>query len=78
MQDLLERFKLYCECSGIDLDNQYKALQEEYRVDVMDVNDKFLIKINMIKNALKGFLESENQKIDDNYLEFIIKLSNLV
>jgi hypothetical protein len=44
----------------------------------MDVNDKYQIKINIIKNALKGFLVSENQVINDDYLEFVIKFSNLV
>lgn len=63
---------------GIDLDAQFDALSEKYRVDLMDVNDKYQIKINIIKNALKGFLVSENQIINDDYLEFVIKFSNLI
>ena len=78
MGELLERFEFYCQSAGIDLDGQFKALTEEYRVDLMDVNDKFLIKVNIIKNAMKGFLEAEGQTISDNHLEFIIKISNLV
>ena len=77
MSELLERFQLYCQSIGIDLDGQFKALTEEYRVDLMDVNDKFHIKINIIKNAMKGFLEAEGQTISDNHLEFIIKISNV-
>lgn len=64
--------------SGIDLDAQFDALKENTRIDVMDVNDKHKIKINIVKNALKGFLVSENQIISDDYLEFVIKISNLV
>lgn len=78
MSELLERFEFYCQSAGIDLDAQFKALTEEYRVDLMDVNDKFHIKINVIKNAMKGFLEAEEQTISDSHLEFIIKISNLV
>jgi hypothetical protein len=78
MKDLLERFESYCKIAGIDLDAQFDALTEKYRVDLMDVNDKYQIKINIIKNALKGFLVSENQIINDDYLEFVIKFSNLI
>jgi hypothetical protein len=78
MKNLLERFEIYCKMGGIDLDAQFDALSEKYRVDLMDVNDKYQIKINIIKNALKGFLVSENQIINDDYLEFVIKFSNLI
>jgi hypothetical protein len=78
MKELLERFESYCKMSGIDLDAQFDALKENTRIDVMDVNDKHKIKINIVKNALKGFLVSENQIISDDYLEFVIKISNLV
>lgn len=78
MQDLLQRFEFYCQSAGIDLDAQFKALKEEYRVDLMDVNDKFYIKVNIIKNAMKGFLEAEGQTISDSHLEFIIKITNLI
>ena len=78
MQELLQRFEFYCKSAGIDLDGQFKALKEEYRVDLMDVNDKFYIKVNIIKNAMKGFLEAEGQTISDSHLEFIIKITNLI
>ena len=78
MNELLERFEFYCQSSGIDLDAQFKALNEEYRIDLMDVNDKFYIKTNIIKNAMKGFLEAEEQTISDNHLDFIIKISNVI
>jgi hypothetical protein len=78
MNELLERFEFYCQSSGIDLDAQFKALNEEYRIDLMDVNDKFYIKTNIIKNAMKGFLEAEGQTISDNHLDFIIKISNVI
>jgi hypothetical protein len=78
MNELLERFQFYCQSAGIDLDSQFDALSEKYRVDLMDVNDKYHIKINIIKNALKGFLVAENQTISDEHLEFVIKFSNLV
>ena len=78
MNELLERFEFYCQSSGIDLDSQFKALNEEYRIDLMDVNDKFYIKTNIIKNAMKGFLEAEEQTISDNHLDFIIKISNVI
>jgi len=78
MNELLENFQFYCQSSGIDLDTQFKTLNEEYRVDLMDVNDKFHIKINIIKNAMKGFLQAEGQTISDSHLEFIIKISNLI
>ena len=55
MSELLERFEFYCQSTGIDLDSQFKALAEEYPVDLMDINDKFLIKINIIKNTIKVF-----------------------
>jgi hypothetical protein len=78
MNELLERFEFYCQSSGIDLDSQFKPLNEEYRIDLMDVNDKFYIKTNIIKNAMKGFLEAEEQTISDNHLDFIIKISNVI
>jgi hypothetical protein len=78
MQELLERFKFYCQSAGIDLDGQFEALKEHSRVDVMDIQDKYQIKINIIKNAMKGFLIAENQTISDEHLEFLIKFSNLV
>lgn len=78
MLELFEKFKFYCESSGIDLDGQFEALKEHNRVDVMDTQDKYQIKINIIKNALKGFLIAENQTINDLHLEFVIKISNLM
>ena len=78
MEELFERFKFYCQSTGLDLDAQFDALSEKYRVDLMDVNDKYQIKINIIKNAMKGFLIAENQTISDDHLEFLIKFSNLV
>ena len=78
MQELLQRFEFYCQSSSIDLDAQFDALSEKYRVDLMDVNDKYQIKINIIKNAMKGFLIAENQTISDEHLEFVIKFSNLL
>ncbi len=78
MGELLQRFEFYCQSAGIDLDAQFDALSEKYRVDLMDVNDKYQIKINIIKNAMKGFLIAENQTISEEHLEFVIKFSNLV
>ena len=78
MKDLLERFEYYCQSAGIDLDGQFRALAETYRVDLMDTNDKYQIKINIVKNAMKGFLSAENQTISDEHLEFVIRFSNLV
>jgi hypothetical protein len=78
MSELLDKFEFYCNSLGINLDEQLNLLKEDYPVDLMDVNHKLDIKINVIKNAMKGFLEAEGQSISDNYLFFIIKFSNLI
>jgi len=77
MLNLLDRFESFCKMSSIDLDGQLKSLKENQRVDYHDVNDKHEAKIQILKNALKEFLIAENQTIADEYLEFIIKTSNL-
>jgi hypothetical protein len=78
MEELFERFRNFCNISNIDLDGQFEALSEHSRVDVMDVRDKYQIKINILKNSFKLFLEAEGQNISENHLEFVIKFSNLV
>jgi hypothetical protein len=78
MEELFERFRNFCNMSNIDLDGQFEALKEHSRVDVMDIQDKYQIKINILKNSFKLFLEAEGQTISEKHLEFVIKFSNLV
>ena len=77
MLELLNRFEYFCNASGIDLDAVLKTFDEPQRVDNIDVNDKYIAKMQILKNVLKQFLQAEGQNISEEYLEFIIKVSNI-
>jgi hypothetical protein len=47
-------------------------------IDNIDVIDKHNAKMQILKNVFKQFLFAEEQKISDEHLEFIIKISNLI
>jgi hypothetical protein len=78
MLELLNKFEYFCNASGIDLDNVLKTFNEPQRVDNIDVVDKHNAKMQILKNVFKQFLLAEEQKISDEHLEFIIKISNLI
>jgi hypothetical protein len=78
MLELLDRFENFCKISGIDFDKVLNTLNEPQRVDNIDVIDKNNSKMQILKNVFKQFLQAEEQKISDEHLEFIIKISNLV
>jgi hypothetical protein len=78
MLELLDRFENFCKISGIDFDKVLNTLNEPQRVDNIDVIDKNNSKMQILKNVFKQFLQSEEQKISDEHLEFIIKISNLI
>ena len=77
MIEILNRLENFCNASGIDIDNVLKTFDEPQRVDNMDVNDKCNAKMQILKNVLKQFLQAEGQNISEEYLEFIIKVSNI-
>jgi 4-alpha-glucanotransferase len=74
--ELLDRLEHFCKASGIDLDAILKTLNEEQRIDNIDVNDKYNAKMQILKNVFKQFLQAEGQNISDDHLEFVIKISN--
>jgi 4-alpha-glucanotransferase len=76
MIELLNRLEHFCNVSGIDLDNVLKTFNETQPIDNIDVNDKYIAKMQILKNVLKQFLQAEGQNISEEYLEFIIKISN--
>ena len=78
MIELLNKFEYFCNASGIDLDAILKTFYESQRVDNIDVVDKHNAKMQILKNVFKQFLLAEEQKISDEHLEFIIKISNLI
>jgi hypothetical protein len=78
MLELLDRFENFCKISGIDFDKVLNTLNEPQRVDNIDVIDKNNSKMQILKNVFKQFLQAEEQKISDEHLEFIIKISNLI
>jgi hypothetical protein len=78
MLELLDRFENFCKISGIDFDKVLNTLNEPQRVDNIDVIDKNKSKTQILKNVFKQFLQAEEQKISDEHLEFIIKISNLI
>jgi hypothetical protein len=78
MIELLNKFEYFCNASGIDLDAVLKTFYESQRVDNIDVVDKHNAKMQILKNVFKQFLLAEEQKISDEHLEFIIKISNLI
>jgi 4-alpha-glucanotransferase len=77
MIELLNRLEHFCNVSGIDLDNVLKTFNETQPIDNIDVNDKYIAKMQILKNVLKQFLQAEGQNISEEYLEFIIKISNI-
>lgn len=77
MIEILNRLEHFCNASGIDLDNVLKTFDETQRVDNIDVNDKNIAKIQILKNVLKQFLQAEGQNISEEYLEFVIKIANI-
>jgi hypothetical protein len=78
MLELLNRFEYFCKSSGIDLDAVLKTFDEPQRVDNIDIMDKHNAKMQILRNVFKQFLQAEEQKISDEHLEFIIKISNLI
>jgi len=78
MLELLDRFENFCKISGIDFDKVLNTLNEPQRVDNIDVIDKNKAKTQILKNIFKQFLNAEEQKISDEHLEFVIKISNLI
>ena len=74
MIELLNRLEHFCNVSSIDLDGVLRTFDEPQLVDNIDVNDKHIAKMQILKNVLKQFLQAEGQNISDEHLEFVIKI----